>query len=104
MNATLHTNGTAAAVQNQRWLQASVREFFTAFNWEDHPPEVQEVKQQSIQSGETTLSLALTVRQFFNAIPWDGAIAEPLTLEAILDEVETNPADNFTLDDFSDFF
>ena len=55
------------------WLQTSVRTFFGNFNWEDNPPEVQQIKLTTLQASATPLSLSLSVRQFFAAFDWDGA-------------------------------
>ena len=47
------------------WLQASVRTFFGNFNWEDNPPEVQQVKLTTLQASTAPLNLSLSVSQFF---------------------------------------
>ncbi|OLP18863.1 hypothetical protein BST81_08065 [Leptolyngbya sp. 'hensonii'] len=99
------TNGNAAAAESSTWLQASVREFFGAFNWDDQPLKIQELKQSIALSGETTLSLTLTVGQFFGAIPWDGisgATPPPALLE--IPPQDQGSSDRFTLDDFSSLF
>jgi hypothetical protein len=103
-----HTNGStsgstashADSIDNV-WLRQTVRQFFGNFNWNDNPPEVEELR-QTTSNGQQPLSMTLTVKQFFSAIDWDGnAIAaippteQPPTL---------NPADAFTLEDFSDLF
>jgi len=96
------TNGSKSHSSSEAWLQASVQSFFAALNWEDNPPEVQQVKIASAQSENAgPLSLTLTVNQFFAALNWDGAaIAAPVQQQA-----PTQPAaDTFTLDAFSDLF
>jgi hypothetical protein len=98
-----HTNGSKLYSKSDSWLQSSVQSFFTALNWEDSPPEVQEAKIASAQPGNTDpLSLTLSVSQFFAALNWDGtAIAAPIVSE----QPTLQPAaDNFTLDSFSDLF
>jgi hypothetical protein len=98
------------------WLQQTVRQFFNQFNWEDHTPEIQELRRTTATaSSSEPLSLTLTVKQFFGSINWDGdAIAsmsdpEPTYIEDLsLDFADEPPAtpdsDGFTLDDFSGLF
>lgn len=94
-------NGTQA---HPNWLHQTVQQFLQQINWEDQPPEVQVLRQPTIEGKDQPLSLLLTVNQFFSAIPWDGdpaaispgPIAEPLST----DEEENS----FTLDDFSGLF
>lgn len=98
-------NGTARSLQSQSWLQASVKEFFTAFNWDDQPLEVQEIKLQALTNGDEPLSLTLTVGQFFGAFPWDGTeMAAPLSTADPLMRETPLAQDSLTLDDFSDLF
>ena len=82
-------------------LQQSVQTFFGAVNWEDSPPEVQEIKLTAAQDGGAGLSLTLSVCQFFAAVNWEDAqIAAPSLVE-----LPTSPTfDNLTLDDFSSLF
>ena len=102
-----NSNGRAAATES--WLALSVREFFTTVNWENKPPEVQQLSQELVisarQGTASPLSLNLTVSQFFGAIPWDGAaIASlPVQTDDILLSDPTNGSD-FTLEGFSDLF
>ena len=87
------------------WKQQSVQQFFTAFNWDDHPPEMQELKLIAAQQGVSpAMSLALKVRDFFSAFNWDDSAiaATPKPPEAI--PGSGNADDAFTLDDFSDLF
>lgn len=104
--AIAHTNGKTNGLNgstppSKPWLQQTVHQFFTAFNWEGHPPEVQELKLTALQGHDGSLSLTLTVSQFFSAIAWEGnAIATtptPTTSAASSNE-------DFTLEDFSDLF
>lgn len=88
----------------QPWLQKTVQDFFAAINWDDHPPEVQEIKQVVSETQDMSLSLTLSVKQFFESIPWDGkAVAAPIVDEPL---AEPPPAggESFTLDDFSGMF
>ncbi|NJL35363.1 MAG: hypothetical protein HC899_00410 [Leptolyngbyaceae cyanobacterium SM1_4_3] len=101
-----HTNGkmngmNGSTPTQDSWLQQTVHQFFTAFNWEGHSPEVQELKLTALQGSDASLSLTLTVTQFFGAIAWDGsAIATTPSLTA-----STTPStEDFTLEDFSDLF
>ncbi|UBF26574.1 hypothetical protein K9N68_00740 [Kovacikia minuta CCNUW1] len=97
------TNGSKPYAKPESWLQSTVQQFFTALNWEDSPPEVQEVKISAAQLGNAgPLSLSLSVSQFFSALNWEGtAIAAPIPQE----QPTLQPApDNFTLDAFSDLF
>lgn len=101
--AVASPNGTAAVAESQKWLQSSVRNFFTNFNWENHPPEVQELKVSALQGSDVPLSLTLSVSQFLGAIAWDGAsVAAPAQPEAPASESPS--AKDFTLDDFSSLF
>jgi hypothetical protein len=86
---------------SRSWQRSTVQTFFANFNWENHPPEVQEIKLQA-QTTQSPLSLTLSVSQFFAAINWDGntiAAAPDTGLVALPPE-----ADDLTLDDFSSLF
>jgi len=106
------TNGSKPRVESISWLQQTVQQFFNGFNWEDHPPEVQELRAASQANDAEPLSLKLTVSQFFGSINWDGnpaiapSIHAELTFTEDLSEIEApNPDDDgFTLDDFSGLF
>jgi hypothetical protein len=95
-----HTNGSKSSDPDRPWMQQSVRQFFSNFNWNDNPPEVQKLRQTS-SSGQQSLSLSLTVKQFFTAIDWDGNAIAALPHEP---STPQNPVDAFTLEDFSDLF
>ena len=93
-------NGSKAAKPTNHWLQASVHDFFSTINWEDHPPEVQETR-AAAQAHNEPLSLNTSVGRFFAAINWDGsAIAAPAPIEP----AKPQPSNDLTLDDFSDLF
>jgi hypothetical protein len=79
------------------WLQGSVQEFFSGFNWEDNPPEMQQVKLTSLEASTAPLNLTLTVDQFFAAFNWDGA-----TIAAALSTAPpvSKAAIEVTVDDF----
>ncbi|MBF2087281.1 hypothetical protein [Thermoleptolyngbya sp. C42_A2020_037] len=89
------------------WLHQTTHSFFSSINWDDNPPEVEQVRLDATSS-DGPLSLMLTVRQFFTSVNWDGASSR----RAIAPEVDLSlsseppqPATNaFTLDDFSDLF
>jgi hypothetical protein len=104
--ATLtQNNGSKTTSKKDSWLTASVQTFFSGFNWEDAPPEVQEIQQTSAGQAITgPLSLTLSVSQFFAAINWDGAeIAAPVVIEQ--PAIPQPPAsEELTLDDFSSLF
>lgn len=104
MMVLAHTNGhSAAAPAPSSWLQQSVQQCFSQFNWDDTPPEIQELRQTTTQPGQESLSLTLTVDQFFNAINWQGSsIAALPQSEPARQPGTTNDA--FTLEDFSDLF
>ncbi len=101
-----HTNGNghgAATPDGTAWLRQSVQQRFSQFNWDDTPPEIQELRQTTTQPGQQILSLTLTVNQFFNAINWQGSsIAAPPQSDAPAQSNAMNDA--FTLEDFSDLF
>lgn len=85
------------------WLQLSTQTFFSRFNWDDNPPEVQQLRQNAAAGSTAPLSMTLTVSQFFGAIDWDGeAIAQSAALTALDDDLSGN--DIFTLDEFSNLF
>ena len=97
-------NGSGAIAATETWLEQSVQQFFSTFNWEDHPPEVQEIKLTSLSLGEVDapLSLSLTVGQFFSSINWDDTtIAAAPTLPS---SSMPPTRDDLTLDDFSSLF
>jgi hypothetical protein len=94
------TNGSKPPALSQDWLQLSVQTFFTTFNWNDDLPMVQAIKQTAAQGNGEPLSLTLTVSQFFAAIPWDSVAIAPTQSELLT----STPADQFTLEDFSDLF
>jgi hypothetical protein len=97
------TNGSKPHA-SPAWKQQSVQQFFTAFNWDDHPPEIQELKLTVAQQpSNQALSMTLKVSQFFAAVNWDGnAIAATPTYGDIPPETPAN--DGLTLEDFSDLF
>lgn len=104
---SLHTNGNGngngASHPSQPWLKQTVQQFFTAINWEDHAPEIQNLRLATVRGESQSLSLQLTVNQFLSAIPWDGdtvAVPPKPAIEPV-SEAESNA---FTLDDFSDLF
>jgi hypothetical protein len=109
--ALAQTNGSKAHAETSPWLQQSVRQFFGGINWEDQPPEIQELR-TAVQAGNAEpLSLKLTVNQFFGAINWEGvdAIAAPpepefTSMEDISAIKLNDDDDGFTLDDFSGLF
>lgn len=97
-----HTNGSSAHSESL-WLRQNVHQFFGGFNWEDHSPDIQELR-QTTSNGNQPLSLVLTVNQFFSAINWEGgAIAATPQADQSLQSSNTT-LDAFTLEDFSDLF
>lgn len=101
--ALAHQNGTKP--HQPSWSTLTVQEFFRAVNWEDNPPEVQEIKLNLSQGEQTELSMMLTVSQFFDAVNWEGtAIAAAPSTSPVLELPPAKPAMDFTLDDFSDLF
>jgi hypothetical protein len=109
--ALASTNGFKPHVESSLWLQHTVRQFFGGINWEDQPPEIQELRTAFQSDSTEPLSLKLSVKNFFGAINWEGldAIAphpdpEPTFIED-LSEINLNDNDDgFTLDDFSGLF
>ncbi|MDX2216130.1 MAG: hypothetical protein SFY66_22890 [Oculatellaceae cyanobacterium bins.114] len=98
-----HTNGngTTASVSNKAWLTLTAREFFSSINWDNNPPEVQELKAPSQESG-APLNLLLTVSQFFTAVNWDGMAIAPTPTPST--PAPPEKVIDFTLEDFSDLF
>ena len=95
-------NGSAPVAPSHAWQQTSVQTFFTNFNWDDHSPEVQELKLASAQNSTAPLSLELSVCQFFATVNWDGnSIAAPVQSPAPpAPEPLSQPTNDITLDDF----
>lgn len=109
--ALMERNGfgkpASAESGSKSWLQQTTRSFFSSINWDDNPPEVEQVRLDATSS-DGPLSLMLTVRQFFTSVNWDGtssskAIALELNLP-LSAEPPQSAANAFTLDDFSDLF
>lgn len=98
------TNGSSSHAKS--WMQQSVQQFFSGFNWEDHPPEIQNLRATAGQRGDEPLSLILTVSQFFGAVNWEGGAIAALPSHSIEQAASASPTgiDAFTLDDFSDLF
>ncbi|GAB4147510.1 MAG: hypothetical protein Fur0046_25780 [Cyanobacteria bacterium J069] len=96
------------AAPPQAWLHQTTHSFFGSINWDDNPPEVEQVRRDASTS-DGPLSLMLTVRQFFTSVNWEGtssgkAIAPDLGLSLSADPPQPPPANAFTLDEFSDLF
>ncbi len=108
MNAPTLASMNGSAPFSQSWLQQSVQEFFSGINWENTPQIVYELSQELTASGlqgtEVSLSLALTVSQFFAAIPWDGATIAALPTPAVVEAPSPDDVNSLTLDGFSDLF
>lgn len=103
MTATLpYTNGSKP--HSPSWLTASVQQFFSQVNWDDNPPELQELKQTAVQGISQDLNLTLTVHQFFAAVNWDGAAIASVPESQEVVESAVAKANEFTLDDFSNLF
>lgn len=103
--STPHLSDVAHALPaDSDWLQLSTQNFFSRFNWDDNPPEVQQLRQDTAAGSTAPLSMTLTVSQFFGAINWDGeAIASSAAAQTSLDD-DLSGNDIFTLDEFSNLF
>lgn len=102
-------NLNGRSFDSESWLALSVREFFTAVNWENKPPEIQQLSQELVISATqgtiSPLSLNLTVSQFFGAIPWDGSTIASLPNQTDGSFLATTAdSSDFTLEGFSDLF
>ncbi|MBD2460985.1 hypothetical protein H6G89_08005 [Oscillatoria sp. FACHB-1407] len=100
-----HTNGngSAARAAAETWLTMTAREFFSGINWENNPPEVQELKLTAAQEdGAPANLLLLSVSQFFAAVNWDGMAIAPTPAPSTPEP--SGKATDFTLEDFSDLF
>jgi len=106
MSVSTLANLNGAAPSAQDWLQQSVQEFFSGINWENSPPAVYELSQELttsvLQGTDVSLSMSLTVSQFFAAIPWDGATIAVTPLPA--KPAEPEDVNSLTLEGFSDLF
>jgi len=111
-----HTNGSAKGMQ-QTWLKSTVEEFFSTVNWDDRPIEVVKPQQLSeeISSSASTatpapggpsLSITLSVSEFFDAFPWEGqpTIAAPIPVQNMVPQETEEGVNDITLDDFSGLF
>ncbi|WP_421655738.1 hypothetical protein [Leptothermofonsia sp. ETS-13] len=99
----LHTNGSKARHLSQSWMQISVQKFFTAINWEDNPPEIQQVRLAASEPNNiSTLSMTMNVSQFFAALNWDGNEIAAVTQDQ--PSIQPPKPDEITLDDFSNLF
>jgi hypothetical protein len=96
------TNGVKP--HSQPWLTLSVQKFFSAINWDDNPPELQEMKLTASQTEGAPLSLILTVHQFFSSVNWEGAAIASVPTVPEAPASSAPSVDKFTLDDFSDLF
>ncbi|PZV14410.1 MAG: hypothetical protein DCF22_09080 [Leptolyngbya sp.] len=100
MNSLIAIANGSTSMNTGNWLQSSVQEFFSTLNWEDLPPNIQQIGEVTSQYSDAPLSLDLSVSRFFAAINWEGvAIAAPVSTPA-----QSSSADSFTLDDFSGLF
>ncbi len=94
------TNGAKARATSELWQRESVKSFFTGFNWENHPADLQEIKLSLSENNNTPLTLKMSVCQFFATINWDDT-----TIAAPSPAPSTQAApDSLTLDDFSGLF
>lgn len=94
-------NGSSVSKPAEQWLQSSVQDFFTAVNWDDHPPEIRASATTATDASSEPFSLEMSVSRFFASINWDGnAIAAPVPQE----QPQAIRKNEFTLDDFSDLF
>jgi hypothetical protein len=96
-----YTNGHGSG---SAWGTLTVQQFFRAVNWEDNPPEVQEMKMTASAQEGASLSLVLTVGQFFSAVNWDGSAIAAAPTPSVEPTDSESPATNFTLEDFSELF
>ena len=95
------TNGSKALPTIEAWQRDSVRTFFTAVNWDDHTPAVQDIKLSVNEGSNEPLNLKMSVCQFFATVNWDGiTIAAPTAVQSALPPSN----DDLTLDGFSGLF
>lgn len=94
-------NGSTTTRAADDWLQATVQDFFSKINWDDHPPEVRPSTLSLTDDSPPPFSLEMSVGRFFAAINWEGnAIAAPAPIE----QPKVTHKTEFTLDEFSDLF
>lgn len=110
-----HTNGSAKGMQ-QRWLTSTVEEFFSSVNWDDRPLEVVTPtllfddttlnSEPSASAATISLSLTMSVSEFFDAFPWEGQpiIAAPIPVQETSPDDPPEDVNDVTLEDFSDLF
>ena len=95
------TNGSKALPTIEAWQRESVRSFFTAVNWDDRAPAVQDIKLSLKEGSDKPLNLKMSVCQFFASVNWDGiAIAAPTPVQS----APPPGNDDLTLDGFSGLF
>jgi hypothetical protein len=94
-------NGSHKSQPLFNWLEASVHDFFSTMNWDDHPPEIHASVTGLAENTKEPPSLEMSVSRFFATIEWGGhAIANstPVAPPQPIAQQE------FTLDDFSGLF
>ncbi|MBD3880480.1 hypothetical protein IFO70_01785 [Phormidium tenue FACHB-886] len=105
MNMALRNGNGSKPHSSPVWKRQTVQQFFTAFNWDNYPPVVQELKRTALQSGsEQSLSLTLKVREFLGAVNWDGGAIATVSDSSKGIIIDNSATDFLTLDNFSDLF
>jgi hypothetical protein len=97
------TNGAGSLLANRSNSLAhlSVKQFFSAINWENRAPDLQKLKlADSAQDEGKPLSMMLNVNQFFNAVNWDGVAIAAAPFSAEPPGGKQQDAGNLTLEDF----
>ncbi|MBD1851162.1 hypothetical protein [Leptolyngbya sp. FACHB-711] len=108
MTNALFSLPNGSAHSNHSWMQQSVQQFFSHFNWDNQPPELHKFQISSGSDDDPAASLMLTVSQFFSTINWEGSLlhlqGEPHCTTTLEDSLFPASVESFTLDDFSDLF
>lgn len=94
-------NGSRLPQPLVNWLEASVHDFFSTVNWDNHPPEIHASVTGLLESPKELPSLEMSVSRFFATIAWDGhTIADTPPVKP----PQPTAQQEFTLDDFSGLF
>jgi hypothetical protein len=106
-NTGLSSMNGSSFHSDRAWLRQSVQQFFKDTHWNDRASEVL-FWMQTTTAADQPLSLTLKVRQFFEAVNWDGSAIGSVgsfqpTQPDFPPKFLTRP-DPLTLDDFSNLF
>ena len=89
------------------WATISVRNFFERIPWTGVSVSVSDVPSGRAASDTveaSSLSLKLSVGEYFDQFPWDGQPHIAVAVTPISIKSDSSPAEDVTLEGFADFF